>query len=182
MANLDAPRGFNPLRNPAGTTPAIAYYEAAAGEDIFIGTLCYLDNTAGEIYAFVDGVTTGVGQIVGVATNYVASGDTTRTVGVTSDPMQEYEIQCEANTITDIGDIVGQYFPPVNSETGSAATGRSAAELDDAEGNTSVATDEVLLGLRLSGAINDDASLANNNVVVMVAPEAHLYHSGTSPA
>ncbi len=175
MANIDAPKGFVPVRNPLGTTTPVMEFQVTASQTVGIGTIVYL-TAAGTVQAW-DGTTTGVGTLIGAALNHVKSSDTDRTVKVAYDPNQEYEVQTDDNSITAIGDLIGSNFPGVNMTSVNSTTGLSQAELDASAASASndLTTNlNPFRGLRLVTSNDNDVSLANNRVIVKINSINHF--------
>lgn len=160
MANTDAPRGlYNPQPLNGGAIEVTQFRNAG---EIFQGDLVFIDGS-GRVDA-VDDTTTDVP--VGVAAHYVSS-----TAGQTVDVYTNldnttFEIQCDANNITD-DTQVGNFFDLVLTHAGSSTTLLSGMELND----NATAEDHFLLWSMIDRPDNDDA-LANNKVRVKVRVNA----------
>lgn len=179
MANIDAPFGLRALLNQAGTAPDIMEVEAdAGGSSIGEGSLVYIiagTGTDNEVVDIWDG-TTDV-PILGAAVHQRATGDTTRTLLVYSDPEQRYEVQVDDGTITHASDLVGSHFT-VTTPTGiNSNTQQSTTELTGASGQAAADADNVLLGVRLSRDPEVDYTTANPTVVVKIAHSRHIFGS-----
>ena len=175
MANLDAPLGFNPIRNPFGTTIPSDPYEVTASQGVAPGTICYLTD-AGTIQAYT-GTTLGAKAIIGAAMGSVASGATLRDVEVANHPDQEYEVQSDDNTLTLITDLIGANFAGVNIATVHTTLIQSRGEIN---GNTGTSINSATAirpfrGLRFSRAADDDAAQSFNNIVVKVNSFNHIF-------
>lgn len=176
MANVDAPFGLRPVISPGGDNGIqMREYEvdSAYTTAIYEGALVMLA-ADGTVVLW-----TATNKVLGVAAQYRAGAATSAntTMLVYDDPDQQFVIQSDDNTLVDNGDIQGIGFgisadANRTNADGTAATGLSTMELDGASGGT-VSLTKVLYGIRPSRAIDDDVTLANNKVIVKIAPGAH---------
>ena len=130
MANIDAPRGFWPLRHLCGGEIRTNTYTVTTSAAIYKGDL--LKAVAGgtvEIGAADIGI-----AAVGIAAEYVPAA-TSATAGtqiqVYDDPYIVFGVQCDTGTAAAATDIF--YCADHVATTGNAATGLSANELDSSE-------------------------------------------------
>lgn len=174
MANLDAPRGFRPVTNQAGTTIQQHEYTAA-------GSVAFYQ---GQPVALVSGVinvanSTNRLKVVGVALHDVASAATDRSIAVADDPDQEFMVQLDSvgTLVTTDAGLRGVNFAAVNISSGNTTLGQSIAELDSSSG-TSVNNSTTLamfLGLRFSQEIENSQTVSWGDVIVKIEPENHVY-------
>lgn len=190
MANVDAPRGFKPVRYVSGAPYNGAVNEySTAGDDttaIFLGDPVTLSGTSqtidGQIYADVDQAATGdivIGVVVGVkpvtheSTIYRAAS-TARVLYVADDPNLLFEIQevsgGTALTAADIGlnadFVVG---------SGSTSTGLSGVELDNStEANTAT------LDCKIVGFVNREGNEIGEHAKWLVRLNKHQYVDQTA--
>lgn len=173
MANLDAPMGFNPIRNPHGNTVPSDPYTVTASQAVAPGTIVYL-TAAGTVQAYT-GTTTGRAQILGAAVGSVSASATDRVVEVANDPNQEFEVQTDDNTVTALTDFIGANFAGTNLATVNTTLIQSRGEID-ASSVTSVnntTTIRPFKALRASSAPDDDITLANNGLIVKINASNH---------
>ncbi len=178
MANLDAPAGFRAVRNSKGTAPRIEPYIGAAG-NLFEGAIMFLKDT-GEVDIY-SGTTLGRQAIVGALAAPLATAATDRTVFIYDDPDQEYEVQVDDNSVSLITDLIGANFAAINPTTGNATLLQSKAEIDGSSATTvnNSTTITPFRGLRFGQAPDDDPTLANNDIVVKINPNNHVFGGGT---
>jgi len=188
MANIDAPFGLKPITRDgaAGYTGAVREYIIAAAEatDLFVGDPVNLGGTS--ILDLVDGktkptvvrATAGSGNyITGVIVDFKPITDKSlryktdatlqRTVLVSDDPMQLYEIQADGSVaLTDVGETADIIF----THAGATATGFSGAELDTSDIGTG--SQLVIEGVRDQD--RNDLSSANPVLVVRISEHQKL--------
>lgn len=134
MSNLDAARGFSPLRSPHGTDIPVEEFTAAATNVIYPGQILY-QNGSGLVRVW-SGTATGYQQLVGAACGYKAAADSDRKILVAHSPDQEYEVQMDDNSCTLVADCIGANFEGTNLDSVSATRGISLAELDGSTATT----------------------------------------------
>jgi hypothetical protein len=179
MANSATGFGLAPVQNPTGGdgTISVRTYKVAAAYTtaIFKGALV-MQAADGSVVLWTAG-----NKALGVAAQYRAGAATVEDTDfiVYDDPTQLFLVKSDDNTITDLGDVQGSAFgvSAVSNETnadGTVATGLSTMKLDGSTGAGAATTTLVLYGIDLSRAVDDDPSLTANDVVVRIAPIAHV--------
>ena len=164
MANLDRPRGFEPV----GTVLKQAEYIADAA--IYPGDLCER-TAAGKVQAMATG--TAGAQLVGVAMSYAAAdGDK---VVLSIDPNQEYRVQADSADVAALTDISLNYDVVVTA--GDSTYKISRMELDGDSGVVTAATPLNLI--RIEPKINN-AYGANVDCVVKINMHAYGTDAGTA--
>jgi len=180
-SNIDAPHGFSPVRNVAGTAPQLNPYTVAASTTIYEGELVAL-NTSGLI---VDGNDTDAlaGNLIGVAAHYqVASGE----LLVYDDPEQLYAVQADDNSITNLAGYQHLMFDVVTWSGAQTTLLHSIDELDGSSGLTTVGTDAATLRPLLcvgkvnsaDNAIGGTTAESWTQFIVKIAPPCHLNGMG----
>ena len=197
MANVDAPRGFVPVKNGSGTAPKIETFTAKDSVAIYEGSAVIIDQSTGkvDIYTDADGF---LGNVLGVSAMYLPAARTDREIQVYTDINQEYELQADGSDITTIAGWFGLLFQLVNPSGGSTTTGHSTTEIDsgtaatitggDASGNMTPIRIE-----RVSEQINNEPNAEFTRYVVrFIFPvmlrgggivgllDAYTLHSGVS--
>ena len=191
MANTDNPFGLRPVQHRNGAPYSGAcrpyYIPAAYGTALFIGDPVVITgavNTAAVnapgagsfpvgALAVVAKATVGSNPITGVIIGFAGTFDspkhnpvsTERVVLVCDDPEVLYEIQADG-TLTP-GDV-GYNGVLIYTHTGSAITGRSAAELDT---TSTVPATTAAMQLKIRGFVNredNDMAAANAKVLVQI--------------
>lgn len=190
MANVDAPRGFKPVRYVSGApyNGAVNEFSTAGGDStaIFLGDPVTLSGTSqtidGQIYADVDQAATGdivIGVVVGVKpvtheSTIYREASTARILYVADDPNLLFEIQevsgGTALTAADIGlnadFVVG---------SGSTSTGLSGVELDNStEANTAT------LDCKIVGFVNREGNEIGEHAKWLVRLNKHQYVDQTA--
>jgi len=179
MANLDAPMGFNPVRNPHGATIPSDPYTVTASQAVAPGTIVYLTD-AGTIQAYT-GTTTGRTNILGAAIGSVAAAATDRVVEVANSPEQEYEVQSDDASITALTDMLGANFAGTNLATVHTTLIQSRGEIDGSSG-TSVnnsTTIRPFRALRFSRVTDEDTTVSYPSVVVKINSLNHIMATGS---
>jgi len=164
MANLDRPRGFEPV----GQVLKNAEYVAAAA--IYPGDLCERTD-AGKVQAMATG--TAGAQLVGVAMSYAAAdGDK---VVLSIDPNQLYRVQADSADIDAQTDIGLNYDVVVTA--GSSAYKISRMELDGDSAATTAATPLNLVAIepRVNNALG-----ANVDCIVKINMHVYGTDAGTA--
>ncbi len=179
MANLDAPMGFNPIRNPHGNTVPSDPYTVTASQAVAPGTIVYMTD-AGTIQAYT-GTTTGRTNILGATLGSVAAAATDRVVEVANSPEQEYEVQTDDNSVTLVTDGLHANFAGTNLATVNTTLIQSRGEIDGSSAtsvnnSTTVAPFRML---RFSRAADDVATQSYNNVVVKINSLNHINGTGS---
>lgn len=180
--NVDAARGFVPVRNQNGTEPTISHYVAKDSTIVGAGALLAYDLTDETVSPFV-GDGTDDAALVGVAVHGIAAATSDRTIAVYSDPYQEYEVQADDTSIADLGDIIGLFFPITNSAAETLIGSRyvSTAEINAGSGVIAYAATTVVQGIRL-GRTPPNVFGEWATVVVRIAHQAHLFGGGALDA
>lgn len=155
MANVDAPRGLQPLTSPNGTIKATLYpITLAYGTSLFRGDPVLM-TTAGTVE--IATTTVQLGAAIGFFDStlaplnyYVASTATQCYALVADDPAQEFVIQDDEGLA--ITDMFGN--GTFTTGTGSSITGESAYELDGSSVDATAANP--IRVLRLHRVVGND--------------------------
>lgn len=177
MANVDAPRGLQPLTSPDGTIKVTLYpITVAYGTSLFRGDPVLM-TTSGTVE--IATTTIMLGAAIGFFDStraplnyYVASTATQCYALVADDAMQEFVIQEDSDGGSlAITDMFGN--GTVTSGTGSSVTGESAYELDSSSvDNTAANTLKVLRLHRVQG------NAYGTNAKYVVQPNNHQKNVG----
>jgi hypothetical protein len=180
MANTDSAKGFVPIRNPHGNTVPIEEYQAATAITISPGQILYI-NGSGLVRVYT-GTATGRLGILGAAQGWLAAANADRAILVSDDRDQEYEVQVDDATLTNLGLLVGQNFAAVNLTTASTTRLVSLAEIDgdSGVGTNNSTTIRPFRAIRYSkGTEGVDASSSWVNIVVKINDENHVFNGPT---
>jgi hypothetical protein len=172
MANIDAPRGFQPVNNVYGTVPLIEQFTVTASTTIYEGQPVALADTGLIVAATHTNALTG--SWLGVAAHYVAGAATDRSLAVYVDVNQEYEMQADDASLTLITDYKGALFRITNVSAGSATLYHSKAEIDASSGTslmgTAAGSVTPIRVERVSSQINNTAGVSFTKYIVKIAP------------
>jgi hypothetical protein len=175
LANTDAARGLQPVNNPYGTVPILEKFTVTASTSIYQGQPVALADTGLIVAASHTNALTG--SWIGVAAHGVTSAQTDKTLLVYSDPLQEFEMQSDDDSLTLITDYKGALFRVTGIATGSVTLLHSKAEIDGSSatgvsGKTN--TDVTPLRIeRISSQINNEAALSWTRYIVKIIPPVH---------
>ncbi len=177
MANIDAPMGFNPVRNPGGTTIQANQYSVTTTVAVAPGTICYLTD-AGTVQGYT-GTATGAKALLGAAIGSVSATAADRNVLISDAVDQEYMVQCDDNAVTLITSLIGANFAGTNIATVNTTLIQSRGELD-ASSLTSINTATAIRpfrGKRFATQADNDQSLSWGNVIVQINSFNHVFGS-----
>lgn len=175
MANTDTPRGFNAIKAKYGTAPERTKYTVKASTEIFENAPVCL-NTTGELVAYTNTLALA-GQLAGVASQYISTTDTDRTLYVFDDPNQLFEIQTSDTAITALTDYLGKVFRMTNATTGSATLLHSKAEIDGSTKTSILGTNSTTVHpvhvVGQSDQIGHSDNAAHSKFIVRFVPDFH---------
>lgn len=164
MANIDAPRGFVPVKN-AGKVIRTSDYIKTAAAVIFQGDLVKRV-AAGTVEAYAPGDTE---PVIGVSAVY-SPATSTDPVAVYDDPEQIFKAQTDTDTAFASADI-GLNADAEADHAGSTATGLSGQEVDM---STALATATLPLKvLGLAAPINQEENADGVNADILVKINRH---------
>lgn len=180
MANLDGAKGFSALRTPHGTDIPMEEYQAVTAITVYPGQLLYMSAT-GEVNIWT-GTATGRTSILGAAQGYLPSTESDRAILVCDSPDQEYEVQVDDNTLTNVGLLVGENFGGTNFTAVNATALRSLAEIDGSDSGVTNNSTSIrpFRALRFSrdpenSDISTSTAATNVNVVVKINSINHHF-------
>lgn len=166
MANIDAPRGFWPIRHLAGGKIRTNSYTATTSATIYKGDLLkVVANGTVEIGAADIGI-----AAIGIAAEYIASASAGQLVQVYDDPYIVFGVQCDSGTAAAATDIF--YCTDHVATTGSSSTGQSANELDSSELAAGAA-----LQFRVIGLVDEPGNSWGEHAKVEVIFNEHLFNA-----
>jgi hypothetical protein len=180
MANADTPFGFRNISNEAGTASRIHEYSVAASTTIYPGTPVAINST-GQVIVYNPTATnvTMFPRCIGVAAHYRAGTDTSRILAVYDHPDAEFEVQVDDDSVSTVGDLVGQNFTGLNVASGNTTKLQSIAEIDGSTGAVTniTTTPRPYKGLRFSSMPGQTNSTSYPKIVVKINAKNHLFAS-----
>lgn len=174
MANPNSPFGFRVVRNQNGDHPRVRPYTASSSVNIGTGAILNL-NTDGTVSVW-GGTILNRNRLIGEATTPMTSSATDRTVFVADNPDEEFVVQLDDKSVTNIGGLVGRFFAGVSMTSRNSTLNQSISQLDASSG-TSVnnsTTLAVFQGLRFQGEVGNVATQSFAQVVVRINRVNHI--------
>jgi len=178
MANLDGAKGFSPLRSPYGTEIPVEEFQAVTSVAIYPGQILYMSAT-GEVNIW-SGTATGRTSLLGAAMGYLPATQSDRAILVAHSPEQEYEVQVDDGTLTNVGLITGENFGSTNMTAVNATALRSLAEIDGSDSGVTNNSTSIrpFRALRVSrNQEGADLSATWPNIVVKINDINHHYRA-----
>lgn len=179
MANPNSPFGFRLHRNQNGDFPRIRPYTGTSAA-IGAGAILKLD-TSGTVSVWNGTNTTDRNRLIGMAVTPKAASATDATVYVADSPHEEFVVQLDDKSVTNIGGLVGRFFPGVNMASRNSTLNQSIAAIDASAG-TSVnnsTTLAVFQGLKFYGEVGNVATQSYAQIVVRINPINHILGNAT---
>ena len=178
--------GLVPVKNPAGTAPAVHYYDVAAAYASAIGQGCLLIRAATGVELAGDAAALTAGIVVGVAaTNLGAAPGAGAKIAVFDDPNQEFSVigdEVLTDTVSLIA-MVGRFAGLTDTTNVYSSTAeRGTTTLDT---STITGTWTTSLPLQILGAldgIGDSAASASFPLRVKIGTPHHFLASQASGA
>ena len=180
MANPNAPFGFRIVRNQNGDNPRVRPYTAKASVAIGSGAILNL-NTDGTVSVW-GGTALNRLKLIGNAITPMTTSATDRTVFVADNPFEEFVVQCDDKSVTNIDGLIGRFFAGASMTSRNSTLNQSISTLDASTG-TSVnnsTTLAVFQGLRFAGEVGNVATQSFAQVIVRINPVNHIL--GTAAA
>ena len=179
MANVDAPRGFTPIKmlNGSPWMGQVRTIVPTDGTDVFIGDMITLTSNAGAVTATNDANILGV--VVGVGKNNGLTGETATafnpddlttlyyddSASTHTDFVLYYvpvdDMIFEVQTAADLDLSAGDACDIIATHSGSTVTGRSGQEITSS-------TNADFVVVEIPQIVGDDPTLANANVYITV--------------
>lgn len=179
MPNPNAPFGFRSERNSNGDFPKVRPYTASASVNIGTGAVCNL-NADGTVSVW-GGTALNRNKLIGTAATPMRSTDTDRTVYINDDVRDEFVVQCDDKSVTNINGLIGRFFAGASMTSRNSTLNQSISVLDASTG-TSVnnsTTLAVFQGIRFHGEIQNVATQTFVRVVVRINPINHILGNAT---
>lgn len=180
MANPNAPFGFRVERNQNGDFPRVRPYTSSSSVNIGTGAVCNL-NADGTVSVW-GGTALNRNKLIGVANTPVKSTDTDRTVFIADNPAEEFVVQCDDKSVTNINALIGRFFAGASMTSRNSTLNQSISVLDASSG-TSVnnsTTLAVFQGIRFHGEIQNERTQSFVRVVVRINPINHILGNATT--
>jgi len=174
MANPNAPFGFRVERNANGDHPRVRPYTATAS--VAIGSGAVLNLNADGTVSVWGGTNLNRSKLIGTAATPMTTTATDRTVFVYDNPGEEFVVQCDDKSVTNINGLIGRFFTGVSMTSRNSTLNQSISALDASSG-TSVnnsTTLAVFQGIRFSGEVANIATQSFVRVVVRINPTNHI--------